>query len=194
MRNDPGARTASGRAWAGAHGPGRSGREHGVESEGALSETGGESLQIGPGILAIVLPGLGHAALGKGRRGAYVAIGVLGLFFGGVLIGGVDSIDRRNDTWWFVGQALVGPVAFGVDWANHSLSGNDPSATAGEGWIEASPPSRVRSIAHANEMGMLFATIAGMLNLIAVIDAFWNVPAEARDRRGVVGALEGGRR
>jgi len=162
--------------------------------ECGVSERGGESLQVGPGLLAVVLPGLGHAALGKGRRGAYVAVGVLGLFFGGVLIGGVDSIDRRNDPWWFVGQALVGPVAFGVDWANHALSQSDPPATAGEGWEETTPPSRVRSIAHANEMGMLFATIAGMLNLIAVIDAFWCAPAESAGRRGVVGALEGGRR
>jgi hypothetical protein len=159
-----------------------------------VSRSGEESLQIVPGILALVLPGLGHAALGKARRGVMVAIGVLGLFFGGVLIGGVDAIDARNDRWWFIGQSLVGPTAFAVNWVNQSLAASDPGATAGPGWREASPPARVRSIAHSNEMGMLFATIAGMLNLIAVVDAFWSAPAERRGRRGVIGDLEGGRR
>jgi hypothetical protein len=159
-----------------------------------VSERSEESLQLGPGLLAVALPGLGHAALGKTKRGALVALGVLGLFFGGILIGGIDSIDARNDRWWFMGQALVGPVAFGANWVNQSLSAADPGQTAGPGWEEASPPSRMRSIAHSNEMGMLFATIAGMLNLIAIVDAFWNAPAEKRGARGVVGDLEGGGR
>lgn len=159
-----------------------------------MSRSSDESLQLGAGVLAIVLPGLGHAALGQTKRGALIALGVLGLFFGGILIGGIDSIDAKNDRWWFVGQALVGPTAFAANWVNQSLSSSDPSETAGPGWEETSPPARVKSIAHLNEMGMLFATIAGMLNLIAIIDALWNAPAERRGARGVVGDLEGGRR
>ncbi len=152
------------------------------------------SLQVGAGLLAVVLPGLGHVALGLRKRGLLVALGVLGLFFSGVLIGGVDAIDSREDRWWFIGQAFVGPVAFGVDRLNLSMSGNDPGATAQDGWEVSNPPGRMKSLAHANEMGMLFATIAGMLNLIAIIDAFWNTPAVRRDERGVIGSLEGGGR
>jgi len=153
-----------------------------------------ESLQIASGILAVVAPGLGHAALGHARRGALIATGVLGLFLSGLLIGGVDAVDSKNDPWWFVGQALVGPPAFAADWVNRSLSANDPAETASEGWRDAQQPSREKSFAHSNEMGMLFITIAGMLNLIAIIDAFWNAPAVQKDRRGVIGDLEGGAR
>ncbi len=159
-----------------------------------MNERPSESLQVGAGLLSVVLPGLGHAALGDVRRGVLIGVGVLGLFFSGLLIGGIDSVDSKNDKWWFVGQALVGPVVFVADWAGRSLSANDPGETAGEGWRDARPPSREKSIAHSNEMGMLFITIAGMLNLIAIVDAFWNAPAPQRDRRGVVGDLEGGRR
>ena len=161
--------------------------------ETALNRASDESFQLHAGLLAVVLPGLGHAALGKTRRGVLIAVGVLGLFFGGVLIGGVDVVDSREDRWWFIGQSLVGPTAFAVNWANHSLSGSDPGPTAGPGWMSSSPPSRMKSIAHSNEMGMLFATIAGMLNLIAVVDALWAAPA-VRRRGGVIGDLEGGRR
>ena len=158
-----------------------------------VSQRGDESLQLGPGLLAAVLPGLGHVALGKTRRGLLIALGVLGLFFGGVLIGGVDAVDSKNDRWWFVGQAGVGPVAFGVAALNSRLSASDPGQTAGPGWMEASPPGRRRSLAHSNEMGMLFATIAGMLNIIVIVDAFWNT-SERGGAAGVVGALEGGGR
>lgn len=159
-----------------------------------MNDNRNESLQIGAGILAAVAPGLGHVALGQVRRGLLIAGGILGLFFSGLLIGGIDAVDSRNDPWWFVGQALVGPPVFAADWANRALSANDPPQAAGEGWRDVHQPSREKSIAHSNEMGMLFITIAGMLNLIAIIDAFWNAPAERRDRRGVVGDLEGGRR
>src|SRR5690606_8903547 len=71
-------------------------------------------------LLAVLLPGLGHAYLGEMRRGACVAAGVLGLFFGGMLIGGIDVVDRQEDPIWFLGEALVGPLAFGVNWVHQN--------------------------------------------------------------------------
>ena len=57
---------------------------------------------------------------GERLRGVLIAVGVLGLFFGGMLIGGIDVIDSREDRVWFFGQALVGPTAFAVDWAHQT--------------------------------------------------------------------------
>jgi len=122
---------------------------------------------------------------GERTRGLLVSLGVLWLFFGGMLVGGIDVIDSREDRIWFVGQALVGPIAFGVDYAHQNYfkvrdpkSGEFRSAYPGEGRdpktgiavAGGSPPNR-KSIAKINELGTLFATIAGMLNLIAMIDA-----------------------
>ena len=151
------------------------------------------------GIAAIALPGLGHAARGEPRRGLYAGIGVLGLFVGGVLIGGVDCIDSREDGLWFIGQALVGPVAFGVD-ALHQRHFKvlDPVSrlprTAHPGEVRddkagfftpavplISPldstgkplmlPPNMKGVGKMNELGTLFATVAGMMNLIVIIDA-----------------------
>lgn len=162
-------------------------------------------------LLAAVFPGLGHMVSGEVYRGGMVAVGVLGLFFGGMLIGGIDVIDSRENRIWFIGQALVGPVALGVDWAHQNqFKAYDPSvmgvvskqeldrihkrsaypnevkemrtvstnsgtftvpvflpAPAG---AAGSPPNR-SSVGKVNELGTLFATIAGMLNLIAILDA-----------------------
>ena len=135
-------------------------------------------------------------------RGGLVALGILGLFLGGMLIGGIDVIDRRENPIWFAGQALVGPIAFGVDYVHQNLVkvidpssgqprtahperrddvGNiiDPAEVRGPGGTPVAaapgaPPQSSKSLGRMNELGTLFATIAGMLNLIAVIDAaFW---------------------
>jgi hypothetical protein len=154
-----------------------------------------ESLEIVAGVLALVVPGLGHWSLGERKRAMLIAMGVLGLFFGGILIGGIDVIDSKEDTIWFAGQALVGPLAFGVDYLHQNrfkvigpvdvrnpdgtistidrlrsalpTEGRDAQGRA----VPGGRPPNIKSLGRMNELGTLFATIAGMLNLIAIIDA-----------------------
>lgn len=142
-------------------------------------------------VLAWVLPGLGHWYLGEKRRAMLIGAGILGLFCGGVLIGGVNAVDSKEDTIWFVGQAIVGPVALGVDAAHQNLlkvkmkdpgTGKEtvrsawPHETRGpDGWPATAqagqrPPSST-SLGRMNELGTLFSTIAGMLNLLVIVDA-----------------------
>lgn len=163
-------------------------------------------LQLIAGVLGCVLPGLGHAYLGHVARGVLVAAGVLGLFAGGILIGGIDVIDRREDRWWFVLQAGVGPVAFVVDSVHQNWlkvpAGPErvgsrlgarvsalPDATQNPGGVAA---PNTKSLGRVNEVGSLYTALAGMLNAIAVIDALWRRPARRADRRGAVagGALQ----
>ncbi|MBX3404874.1 MAG: hypothetical protein KF699_15800 [Phycisphaeraceae bacterium] len=163
------------------------------------------------GVLALLMPGLGHWFLGYRRRGVYIAVGVLAMFATGLLVGGIDAVDRREDFPWFLGQALVGPVAVGVDWVHQSRfkvrdvqglrsaypneyrnprngepvittldpadglpmarlpsPGGDPLTAQ---VVKPAWPPNVKSMSRMNELGMLFGTIAGMMNLICVIDA-----------------------
>src|SRR5690554_6795089 len=83
-------------------------------------------------LLAYLVPGLGHLALGQKARAAWIFVGVMGLFFGGLFIGGIDSVDRKEDFWWFVGQAGAGPVAFAVDRVHQSwFKVADPNTPGG---------------------------------------------------------------
>ncbi len=159
------------------------------------------------GLLAFVLPGLGHAYLGERSRGLLVAAGVLGLFVGGLLIGSIDVLDRRDNPIWFAGQALTGPLAFGVDYLNQryakviddgtgQLRPAYPERRNEQGVVVSpaerrgpdghpvpappgAPPLVSKSLGRMNELGTLFATIAGMLNLIAVIDAAFHTRRRA---------------
>lgn len=149
-----------------------------------------------PFLGALVFPGLGHALAKERGRGLCVAVGVLGLFFGGIFIGGIDVIDSREDKVWFYGQALVGPMAFGVDAIHQKqFKVTDPatrltrSAYPSEGRsadgkpVPGGRPPNLKSIGKMNEIGTLFATIAGMMNLIAAIDA--GFPPRPGQRKGL---------
>lgn len=130
------------------------------------------------GLLALLLPGAGHVYLGQVRRGILTAVGVLGLFVSGLLIGGLDAVDSREDRLWFLGQALVGPVAFATDALHQRLK--DPETGMLVVPTDGSEPRASRSLAKPNEIGTLYATIAGMLNLIAALHALFPPPHYSR--------------
>ncbi len=144
------------------------------------------------GILALLLPGLGHLYLGLRQRGARIACGVFGLFALGLIVGGLDVVDAEEDPWWYAGQALVGPPAWAANYAHqtwfkfpaHSYEGRrkpEPGeVVTSTGQIEwggdadaadAEPPAMSRSIGRVNEVGSLACALAGMMNLIAILDA-----------------------
>ncbi|MEO1128716.1 MAG: DUF6677 family protein [Planctomycetota bacterium] len=114
----------------------------------------GTASMVERGLWAYLIPGLGYVRLRDPRRGALVAIGVFGLLIGGLLIGGIDVIDRKDDFWWFIPQSFVGPIAFLLDHLHRNVLSS----------------SVERSIGRVNEVGTLFVVMAGMLNLIAILD------------------------
>lgn len=164
------------------------------------------------GVAGLVLPGLGHVLLGQPRRAVAIAVGVLGLFFGGLLLGGIDTVDSREDRLWFYVHAFVGPLAFGADWVNQNrfkawsmepnaagrLEPTFRSAYPGEVRVASAPgdgmphPQLVqtpqwgdanlyqgaagagKSVGKVNEVALLMCALAGMLNLVAVLDALFN--------------------
>ena len=117
------------------------------------------------GLLAWLFPGLGHLHLGHRRQGSLIMFGILFLFLGGLLVGGVDVVDRREDRLWFLAQSLCGPVAFVADGVRaRVVAGADPEAQRNR-----------RSLGRVNEMGTLFTALAGLMNLIVILDAAFPV-------------------
>ena len=107
-------------------------------------------------VLGWVWPGLGYVIAGEKRRGVLVMLGVLLLVVIGVLVGGVDVVDRRYDTLWFLPQVLIGPLAFAIDFLNAKFVATGTIGT--------------HSLGHVNEIGTLYVALAGLMNLAAMID------------------------
>lgn len=148
------------------------------------------------GLAAAAFPGLGHAVRGRTKRGILAMIGVMGLFLYGLLIGGIDAVDSREDKIWFAGAALVGPVGFGVDWVHQNKfkaydpqgqvprTGNPGEVRVTENverptWTPATAEQlesgqgrpNTPALGRLNEIAMLSIALAGMLNLIVFLDA-----------------------
>ncbi len=112
--------------------------------------------------------------------------GVLFLFGSGLLIGGIDSVDRRDDRLWFLAQVLCGPVAIGVDLVNQSIVKTLPPdwrQRYDQGDQDVRATLRRKGLGHVNEMGTLFCALAGLMNLVAILDALHPVHRRAEMRR-----------
>ncbi|MCA9297203.1 MAG: hypothetical protein KC983_11815 [Phycisphaerales bacterium] len=124
------------------------------------------------GILAWIWPGLGHFSLGQRRRGILISIGMLLLIGTGLLVGGFDCVDRREDKLWFIAQAGCGPIVFAADTVNQAVLKQGRPVTH---------PDRLKTISmgRPNEMGTLFIALAGLMNVIVILDATFFDPKRA---------------
>ena len=159
-------------------------------------------------LLAWVWPGLGHITRGQRRRGFLIMFGMLFLFFTGLLVGGLDCVDRKHDRLWFMAQSGCGPLTFVADWANQRLVQTLPA-----GWRETPAPAssslRLQQIewqrdeelrrryldgdqtlltalrrvgfGRVAEMGTLFVALAGLMNLVVILDVLYVAPRSAVD-------------
>ncbi|HSI35479.1 MAG TPA: DUF6677 family protein [Tepidisphaeraceae bacterium] len=152
-------------------------------------------------LAAWLIPGAGYVLIGQVGRGITVGVTILAMFVAGLLIGGIRVIDspwiespaqraerevkERNGAPrpsavqavlqkpWFIGQMLAGPVALvankvGVTWERptaRATSADDDVAITGAG--QGAPFSHAR----VYELGTLYTAVAGMLNLLAIIDS-----------------------
>lgn len=110
------------------------------------------------GLVAAVLgwgiPGLGHVWLGDRARGAIFCALLLALFFGGIGLHG--QVYRPGDGDPLTTLASVGAMGIGAPYL----------AAWGGGWGEGSFE------APYFEYGSTFTLVAGLLNMLIVLDAF----------------------
>lgn len=147
-----------------------------------------------------LVPGLGYALIGQRARavvagGAIVLTFLLGLLIGGVRVVDVPGYDAsgsrkpvRNtnglavaDSWalkaapfdellnkpWYIAQTLVGPINGLATW----------------GSLSAAAGGHHTSTARLFDIGTLYTAVAGMLNLLVILDATYRStrPPEAED-------------
>jgi len=117
-----------------------------------------------------LLPGAGYWIIGQRVRAITVCVTILLVFVFGILISGIrvvqapdlsgpGSIPQRIlQRPWFIGQVLNGPIGLAAAYVSDQLA-------------ESPNYKNIEAKARLAEIGTLYTAIAGMLNLLTIIDS-----------------------
>ncbi len=118
-------------------------------------------------LAAWLLPGLGHLLLRQSGRGVILGITVGTLWLAGLLIGGISVVDRTDHPAWFLGQMLIAP-SFAADLYRGKLVREHEGR-----FVPEDDPPFEPAYGRAHEQGTLFTSLAGLFNLLAIIDILY---------------------
>ena len=138
-------------------------------------QPGTETRAVFAGVLAWMMPGLGHFYLGQHWRGALFLAVITTTFWGGVAIGGVkNTVDPTNHRAWFVAELCsAGNTAAGMIIGSRLP---DPEKGKASPYLATWP---------ADDIGIVYCGVAGLLNVLVILDA---VARGAMGRRQPVAA------
>jgi hypothetical protein len=116
------------------------------------------------GLLAWLVPGGGHYVLNKRRRAAVISVSIILTFLIGLYVGSVGVIYPVGAKPWYVAQIMNSPVVFLL--GRVSATGNFP--------VYGRP----------NEIGQIYTSIAGLLNLLCIVNAVYLAHLQGIERTG----------
>ena len=109
------------------------------------------------GALSWGLPGLGHIVIKQYTRGIIIMLCVCGLFIAGLYIGSIGVIDPVGASLWYGGQTLTSPAVMLLADYTKPKNGIWPYQSYGRPF----------------EIGQIYTSIAGALNLLCIINAMY---------------------
>ena len=129
--------------------------------------------------IAWLIPGAGHIIMGDRKRGWIFLIAIHFLFFAGLLLGGIRALDRPRQQLWDYAQMAAGwPTVVG-DLMRPQVIKNDVAVIRGSNGKPEKlhhPPGFAPLV---QEVATTFCGVAGMLNLLVLVDLFmWMVAGE----------------
>lgn len=126
------------------------------------------------GLLAWLVPGAGHFYLGERGRGLVYLATITVTFWSGVAIGGVrGTVDPQQRQLWFIAQAgTAGNAAAAV--TLNRMTTPTPSRKG-----QKPPKGDWASV----EVGVHYTGVAGLLNLLVILDAIARADPTVRMRR-----------
>lgn len=120
-----------------------------------LRQAGREQGAAGPALaagLSWLLPGLGHARVGQKDKGMLMGAAVVLLFAFGVAVAEGHAVDRALQPIWWMGQSLWGG---GVALCAVTTA-----------------PLQFSHYPEGHDLGIVLCTVAGLMNLVVMIDAY----------------------
>lgn len=140
-------------------------------------------------LLGWLVPGLGHLYQGRIGKGVLFLVCVYGLFFTGCILGSWQVVyfrwDQREWRWPYLAQVGVGLAALPAMVPDGALRGALPESIRR---LELPPDETEEDERHFTsgwkmELATVYTMIAGLLNLLAVYDAFAGPALYEEERR-----------
>jgi hypothetical protein len=117
------------------------------------------------GSLAWLIPGAGHFALNEKRRGVIIFAVILLTFLAGLYVGSIGVVDPVNAKPWYVAQLMNSPAVLLL--GHHVADVYYRAQRGGE-------PARAYLVyGRAGEVGQIYTSIAGLLNLLCIVNAIY---------------------
>lgn len=151
------------------------------------------------GLLAWLIPGAGHLYLRRTARGLILFVCINGLFWTGIAIGGVFTVDPPREKWWFSAQMCTGVSALGAwyrqnlerrriahdsglemtpppdrEWDDKERVLKDTSGKVAlwqQAWMNAEHAVGYSLVYPAEIVSRAYSGVAGMLNVLCIFDA-----------------------
>jgi hypothetical protein len=106
------------------------------------------------GLLAWLVPGAGHLALKEKRHAVIIFVAITLTFITGLYIGSIGVINPVGAKPWYVAQIMNSPIVAAL--GHVTRTGHYP--------VYGRP----------NEIGQIYTSIAGLLNLLCIVNAvYW---------------------
>ena len=105
------------------------------------------------GLLAWLIPGAGHFLLKEKKRAIIISATIVLTFCAGLYVGSIGVINPVGAKSWYVAQIINSPIVAVLGYL----------ATTGDYPVFGRP----------NEIGQIYTTIAGLLNLLCIVNAVY---------------------
>ena len=105
------------------------------------------------GLLAWLVPGAGHFVIKEKKRALIIFATIVLTFCVGIYAGSIGVIDPVGAWWWYIAQIMNSPMV--------AVLGH---LTAGGAYPVYGRP---------NEIGQIYTSIAGLLNLLCIVNAVY---------------------
>lgn len=144
--------------------------------------------------LAWLVPGLGHWYIGERVRGAIFFVTITLTFWTGVAVGGFRAtIDLNERPLWFMGQVCNGVYALTSYAASNAMTRAEaPPPDGGRTHRRMKRPSPLTAHWISTDVAIHYTGVAGLLNILIILDAMLRADPNIAVVREVTGAKEGG--
>jgi hypothetical protein len=119
----------------------------------ALSKANDTLFLLTVGLLAWLIPGAGHLMLKENRRAFIIFVTIIFTFCTGIYIGSIGIINPVGAKPWYIAQIMNSPAVAVLGCL----------ATNGDYPVFGRP----------NEIGQIYTSIAGLLNLLCIVNAVY---------------------